>query len=312
MKYRDITVTIPSKDLETASSIADMLDFGGMYVEDYSDLMENEVVRSVGLVDEELLNRDRSTAKLHIYIDEEMDAEECIQYLSEQLSASGIVPTITVSFIDEEDYTTCWKKYYKPTKIGERIVVVPEWESYSVQDGEIPLYLNPGMAFGTGTHETTSMCLEVLQRLVRPEDTVLDIGCGSGILSIGSLLLGASEVLGCDVDEGAVKVSRENAALNRFDGHYEAALGNILDDGGEIALRLKGKRYDIVVANIVADVILMLAGKIGTYLKPNGFFLTSGIIHPRADEVRRALEENGFTVTEMREKKEWVCFVARK
>lgn len=312
MKYRDITVTVPSKDVETASNIADMLDFGGMYVEDYSDLMENEVVRSVGLVDEELLNRDRNIAKLHIYIEEEMDAEECIQYLSERLSASGIVPSIAVTSIDEEDYATCWKKYYKPTKIGKRMVVVPEWESYAVQDGEIPLYLNPGMAFGTGTHETTSMCLEALQDLVCPEAAVLDIGCGSGILSIGSLLLGASEVFGCDVDEGAVKVSKENAELNRFSGSYSAALGNILEEGGELSRRLEGKQYDIVVANIVADVIVMLAKKIGTYLKPNGIFLTSGIIRPRADEVRQALEENGFTVTDVHEKKEWICFVARK
>ena len=178
MHYREIILSISSKDVQTVTDVASVLNFGGLYIEDYTDLMENEIVQQVGLVDEALLQKDPTKAVVHIYIDENSDLEACRAFLEERLSSEKVTYQIEQKTIDEEDYANSWKQYYKPLPIGDRIVVIPEWETYDNKEGRIPLILNPGMAFGSGSHETTSLCIETLQQYVQPGMQVLDVGCG--------------------------------------------------------------------------------------------------------------------------------------
>lgn len=307
MKYNELIINIKSEDGEKASAIASMLDIGGLYLEDYSDMMDCELVKQIGLVDEELLAKDKTQAILHVYLPENINTDEASVYLKERFSSENIEFLISYKSIDEEDYANSWKKYYKPLKIGKKIVVCPIWEDYTTGNGEVLMKIDPGMAFGTGTHETTSLCVEFLQETIRKGDKVLDIGCGSGILSITSLLCGAKEALALDIDPNAVKVAKENASLNSFDGKFEAVCDNILDSESNIRKALKNQKFDTIVANIVADIIIKLTDFISELLAENGTFIVSGIITERENEVIKSLNRNGFKIVEKRDKKGWVC-----
>lgn len=216
---------------------------------------------------------------------------------------------VSVRTLQEEDWAQNWKKYYAPFPVGERLYVVPEWlRGEPVPDGRTPLCLNPGLIFGTGSHGTTRLCLEGVERYVRPGDRVLDLGTGSGILSIAALRLGASAAVGCDIDPKATDVAAENAAYNGIGAEFRVYTGDVLSDE-RLRARLAGQ-YNLVLANIVADVIIPLCGLAGDFLAPGGFFLTSGILDSRAEEVAAALEKNGFTILERRERDGWVGFMA--
>lgn len=216
---------------------------------------------------------------------------------------------VSVRTLQEEDWAQNWKKYYEPFPVGERLYVVPEWlRGEPVPDGRTPLYLNPGLIFGTGSHGTTRLCLEGVERLVRPGDRVLDLGTGSGILAIAALRLGASAAVGCDIDPKAAPVAAENAAYNGIGAEFQVYTGDVLSDR-VLRERLAGG-YRLVLANIVADVIIPLCGVAGEYLAPGGYFLTSGILEARAEEVADALKLNGFTILERRERDGWVSFTA--
>lgn len=306
MKYNEVLIKIKSSDGEAASNIASMLDVGGLYLEDYSDMMDCQLVKSVGIIDDDLLNKDRTRATLHVYLSRDINLAEATEYLKERYTDVGIEYEISLSQIDEDEYATSWKKFYKPFKVGEHIVVVPEWEKYDAKEGEIPLVIDPGMAFGTGSHETTSSCIEAVQKYVKADDTVLDVGCGSGILSISALLMGAKEATGLDVDSIAVEVSKRNAALNTFNGAYYAYKCNILEEEPPVG----SKKFNVVTANIVADIIIMLSGIIGKYIEENGYFIVSGIITERAPEVVAALEKNNFKIIDSKENKGWMMYVA--
>ena len=206
----------------------------------------------------------------------------------------------SLSGVKEEDWATAWKKYYKPVTIGKKLIICPSWEECDPA-GRIMMRLDPGMAFGTGTHETTRLCLEALEDAVSEGLSVLDIGCGSGILSIGALLLGAGSALGVDIDQIAVNSARENAALNGVSDRARFLCGNLAD-------RVDGT-YDIICANIVADIILLLAPGVPRLLKPGGRFIVSGIIGERESEVTDALVRLGFTQHERRGENGWVCLV---
>jgi len=310
MTYREIKVDLASADLQTACDIADMLDLGGMYVEDYSDFEENAVVKQVGLVDEELLKKDKTKAVMHIYLDMETDVEECVAYLSDRFSEKGIRYELSVSVMDDSEYATAWQQYYKPFKVGT-LTVVPEWEEYYPAPDERLLIMNPGVAFGTGMHETTSMCMEALQDTLKGGETVLDVGCGSGVLSATSFLCGARSALALDIDADAVKVAYENVALNYKGDGFSAYCDNILDPESEIRRSLCGKRFDTVVANIVADIIIELSSFISEYIADGGRFIMSGIIAEREADVLAALEKNSFTVEDVCRKNGWVCIIAR-
>ena len=205
--------------------------------------------------------------------------------------------------VDEEDWSNAWKKYYHPVQVGEHLVVCPSWEAYDRKPDEVVLTLNPGMAFGTGTHETTRLCLELLEKYITPQDTVLDVGCGSGILAITAALLGANRIIGCDIDEVAVKVAGENAALN-------GVQDRIAFHQGDLTSQVEGS-FQIICANIVADVIIRLSEDAGRYLAKNGIFITSGIIDTREQDVLNALEQNGFQVIERRTSGGWVALACK-
>ena len=204
--------------------------------------------------------------------------------------------------VDEEDWATAWKKYYFPTRVGERLVVCPSWEDYAPAPGEVVLTMDPGMAFGTGTHDTTRLCMQLLEKYAAPGVKLLDVGTGSGILAVAALLLGADSAVGVDIDEVAVRVAKENAAANGV-GDRAAFLA------GDLADRVDG-RFAVVTANIVADVILRLIPDLGRFLEPGGVFIASGIIDTREADVVSALEGAGYRLADRRESGGWVALAA--
>ncbi len=216
---------------------------------------------------------------------------------------------LTMENVEDADWENNWKAFYKPMEIGERLIVIPDWEEADPH-GRVALRLNPGLIFGTGSHATTRLCLQALERLVQPGMRVLDLGCGSGILSIAALLLGADSAFGCDIDDKAVDVAYENAALNGIGkDRYNVRAGDVLSDK-----RLRadmGAGYDIVVANIVAGVIIALAATVRDLMAPDGYFLCSGIIDDRAAEVKGKLVENGFTVLEENSSEGWYSYLCQ-
>lgn len=314
MEYIEVTLTLPSALSQTAVDIVEMTDIGGIYLEDYSDMMDCELVRQINLVDEALMNKDRDTAILHIYFDKNTNFAEAMEYIEGRLGAEGIPYQISYAKVEDTDWLNGWKKYYHPMSVG-KVTIVPAWqaEEYTPAEKEKVLVIDPGLAFGTGSHETTSSCIEALASYVKDGDSVLDVGCGSGILSIAALLCGAGKALAVDIDPHAARVAKENAALNSFPGGFDAVAGNILEEDADPGLKkvLGDEVYDLVVANIVADVIIPLSARIRRHLKPGGYFITSGILAPRAEEVRAALEQNGFSICETKQKKEWFCFIAK-
>lgn len=219
--------------------------------------------------------------------------------------------SVTVTSLQEEDWSNNWKKYYNPFPVGEKLYVVPEWmRGEEVPEGRIPLYLNPGLIFGTGSHGTTRLVMEGVEKYVHPDDNILDLGTGSGILAIAALKLGAKTAVGCDIDPKASDVARENASYNGIGDEFRVCTGDITSDEA-LKQELAGK-YQLVLANIVADVIIPLSAVAGDYLAEGGVFLTSGIIAHRADDVREALEGNGFTIVERSDRDGWVSYTAKR
>ena len=217
---------------------------------------------------------------------------------------------LSLENLRDEDWENNWKQYYKPMEIGQRLLVIPQWEQ--VDPGQrVPLILDPGLTFGTGSHATTRLCLTALEKTVAQGDRVLDLGCGSGILSIAALRLGASQALAVDIDDKCLDVAYENAALNGIGkDRYTVRVGDVLSDGS-LRRELEGS-YDIVVSNIVADVIIALAPLVPSMLRPGGTFLCSGIIDDRAEEVRAALEAAGWTVLETQSADGWFAYTCRR
>lgn len=302
MKYMEICVNIPVAHLDAGAAICQMVVPYGIQIEDYSDLETAGWELPMDLIDEALLNKDRDAAAIHIYIEEGQNPNEAVSFIKERMEAGGIPYTLSTGAVDEEDYATAWKQYYHPLRVGKRLMVVPQWEkgSFRPAPDDIVITLDPGMAFGTGTHETTRLCMELLEEYVLPGSAMLDVGCGSGILAVTAMLLGAGSALGCDIDPVAVQVAGENAALNEINGH----IGFIVSD---LASGIEGK-FNIICANIVADVVIRLAETVGQYLTPGGVLITSGIIDTRAKDVRLALERQGFSIISEKSEGGWVAF----
>ena len=221
---------------------------------------------------------------------------------------------ISMKNVEEEDWANNWKKYFKPFPVGEKIMVKPSWEELAEPTDKIVLKIDPGHIFGTGTHETTQLCIELIEQYVKQNDSVLDIGCGSGILSIAALLLDAKEAYAVDIDPNAVDIAYENSDRNAIARQrYIVQAGNILEDEA-LHIEYAAKNFDVVVANIVADVIIALSGSIPDYIKPQGIFIASGIILDRLEDVKEALREKGFTLLATKTKRDWaaLCFMAPK
>lgn len=303
MQYNEITLRVPASDVETASAIANLVVPYGLYIEDYSDIEElAPQIAHVDLIEQELLDRDRSHALIHLYIPQAENPSEAVSFLRERFTAANIPHEVSQVSVNEEDWATAWKKYYFPTKVGERLVVVPSWETYEKGQNEVILTMDPGMAFGTGTHDTTRLCMQLLEKCVKAGVSLLDIGTGSGILAVSALLLGAGRAVGVDIDEVAVRVAKENAAANGVSDCSEFI-------AGDLAEKVNGK-FDIITANIVADVIIRLTPDLGRFLAPDGVFIASGIIDARENDVTEALKSVGLTVLDRLASGGWVALLA--
>lgn len=305
MDWTEIKIKVPTAATEEAAAIANMTVSHGIYIEDYSDLEQGAwEIAHIDLIDEELIKSDRNHSIIHIYLSKEVNPTESCEYITERLTALGIEHELCELDISEEEWENNWKQFFKCTEIGERLCVRPSWEEYDNVNGRCVLSIDPGAAFGTGTHATTSMCLEALEQLVAPDMTVLDIGSGSGILSVAAVLLGAKRAVGVDIDPVAVRVAKENAQLNNVSDKTEYVLGDLDEKVTD--------KFDIVVANIVADAIIALSRSAGEHMKKDGYFLCSGIIDLRADEVELALKNQGFSILKKMTNNNWVAFLANK
>ena len=304
MDWLEILITVPVDRLDEAEAIANMSVPYGIYVEDYSDLEEGAwEIAHIDLIDEDLLKKDRSRALIHIYFGEDENLIEAKSYLEERLRAVNMDYEIDTGFIAEESWRDNWKKFFKVTEVGEKLVIRPGWEEYKDNgSGRKVITIDPGAAFGTGTHATTRLCLELLEKHL-DGGSVLDIGTGSGILGIGAALLGADSVIGVDIDETAVRTAKENAEINGVENTAEFITGDLTD-------KISG-RFDVVCANIVADVIIGLSKTVKEFLKDDAVFLCSGIIDMRAEEVEAALQENGFALLDHFVKDNWHAYAVK-
>ena len=309
-KWTEITVTVDTKDIETAGNIANMVVPYGIYIEDYSALEEETMeIAHIDLIEASLLQKDRTKGIIHIYISPEENPAEAVSFLEERLQSAGIAYTLGTDLCAMEDWVNNWKKYFKVLEIGEKITICPIWENAPETD-RIVFKINPGMSFGTGTHHSTKMCIEELEKIIKPGDEVLDIGCGSGILSIVSLLLGAKDAAALDIDPNCIHIAYENAGLNGiYEDKYTVLSGNVLSDDALFA-KISHKKYDVVEANIIADVIIALAPKAKQLVKNGGTFVTSGIIINRTDEVENELEKY-FKIEKIKQSGEWISIVCK-
>lgn len=307
MEWTEVLIEISADDIDTAADIANMAVPYGIYIEDYRTLeQETWEIANINLIDEELLNKDRTKGYIHIYISPDENPSEAVAFLSERFNEAQIKHNINLNKCKNEDWENNWKEFFKPMKIGKKILIRPLWiDDYDNSDNRKVLSIEPGLAFGTGGHDTTRLCMEMCEKYINEGDSVLDTGCGSGILGIASLLLGAKNVVGVDIDELAVKTAKENGEVNGFkEPEFKILHGNLTD-------KVTGK-FDVILANIVADVIIMFSEFVGDFMKESSVFITSGIIAPRETEVRSALLKNGFEITEENRSGDWLCLVCRK
>lgn len=304
--WSEIAVRIKAEDVELAGSIANMVVPYGIYIEDYSSLEEETLaIAHVDLIEESLLKKDRESAIIHIYVNPEENPVEAVAFLRERLSACNIENEIDLKDCKTEDWQNNWKQYFHPMEIGEKLLIRPVWENDYDAKGRRVLNIEPGLAFGTGAHPTTKLCLETLESYIDENSTLLDIGCGSGILSIASLLLGAKSATGVDIDSLAVKTAVENAEKNGF------GADRITIYQGDLSDKVSGK-FSVVVANIVADIIIRFNTQVAQFIEDGGVYITGGIIESRENDVLNSFEENGFEIVERRENNGWLVFVLKK
>lgn len=303
MNWTEIIIAVPVEEIDKAGDIANMVVPYGIYIEDYSNLeQEVEEIANINLIDDDLLAKDRSKGYIHIYISPEENPTEAISFLRERYNSVGIHNDICTEDCKQEDWINNWKKYFKPIKVGEKLLIRPTWEEVDCNEGRTVIHLEPGLAFGTGTHETTRLCLELLEQYVTPDSKLLDVGCGSGILSVASLLLGAKLAVGVDIDEMAVKTAVENAKINNVEDRFNSICGSLTD-------KVSGK-YNIVVANIVADIIITLTSDVKNYMEKDTIYIMSGIIDTRLSDVKAVLV-NDFDIITQKEEKGWVALAVK-
>ena len=305
MRYIEVTVNTPGAEIDArCQEMADM-GAGGFVIEneeDFKDFLEQNH-QYWDYVDDELENQFAGVSRIKCYLTDDEDGLAVLRRIN------AAYDDVTTSYVEDSDWENNWREYYKPIEVGEKLVVVPEWEE-APQDGRLPLRLDPGLIFGTGSHATTRMCLAALEEFSKPGVRVLDLGCGSGILGIGALILGCDSCLGVDIDPKAPDVVMSNAALNGIGADKMTAwAGDIIADA---SLRARiGGGYQLVLANIVADVIIPLSAVVRQFMAPGAVFICSGIIEHRWPETEAALISNGFEILDHKSEEEWHCFACR-
>jgi len=305
MEWTELVIKVSSKDAEMVSDILQMASPAGIYIEDYSDMdAEMENFGPIEIIDEELLNMDRENALVHMYIEPDENPEEAVIFVTERFSAENIEAEIQLKPIKEEDWANNWKQYFKPIEIGKKLVIKPTWESYDNTEGRIILEIDPSMSFGSGQHETTQLCMGFLEGYVDENTQMLDVGTGSGILSVEALLLGAKSVTAVDIDPLSVRVAKENAVLNKVDDKFTVFKADLTNG-------VVGK-YNLITANIVADIIIRLLDDIERIITEDGILIASGIISTREEDVKEALKNIGYEVLETKYERDWVALSAKK
>ncbi|MFC4356095.1 50S ribosomal protein L11 methyltransferase [Chryseomicrobium palamuruense] len=311
MKWMELSVLTTNEAVEPISNILHEAGASGVVIEDSWELEKERVDQFGELYELNPSDFPIAGVRVKAYLATNSFIYETVEEI--KLAISNLqsfeinigAGEVTLHEVDEEDWATAWKQYYHPVKISNRFTIVPTWEDYQpVSTDELIIELDPGMAFGTGTHPTTVMCLQALEKTVKANDTVIDVGTGSGVLSIGAALLGASHVHALDLDEVAVTAAKANVELNKVSDKVFVVKGNLLDSANEPA--------DVVVANILADIILSFTHDAYQMVKSGGTYITSGIIGARKDDVRNGLEEVGFVIEEIMMMEDWVAIIAKK
>jgi len=309
MQWAEVQVMTSSEATDAVSAILERFGATGVVLEDSTDLTRTWEDRYGEIYGLNPADFPESGVRVKAYVsletwDEAMHGqiEQEIRGLTE-LGLDPGVATVSVRIADEEEWANEWKKYYHPVRVTDRLTIKPTWEEYAPTADEIVIELDPGMAFGTGTHPTTNLCLRTLEKVIKPGDTIVDVGCGTAILSIACAKMGAESVLALDLDPVAVEVARENVELNNASDKVTVRANDLL----------KGvdSKYDVVVANILAEIILLMVGQARDVIKPDGTFITSGIIKEKADLVRAELTANGFQIVDTITEEDWVALVAK-
>lgn len=321
MDWIKVSIYTTSEGIEPLSGRLYQLGITGLEIEDekdFKDFLENNK-QYWDYVDDDLIKEKEGETEVIAYVSDNAAGHEMLMAIRntvaelKQLDEDGEFGRLEIEINNmcEEDWANNWKKYFHPLNVGEKILIKPEWEETENPEGRVVFSVNPGMSFGTGSHYTTQLCIENLEKFINNDTKVLDLGCGSGILSIISLLLGAESAFAVDIDPNAVDIAYQNAERNNIDkSKYTVKAGDIITNTA-LQEEIAKDKYDVVVANIVADVIIALAPKAKEYMKDGGVFITSGIIEDRIDDVKEALEKCGFKIESIKQRKDWASIVCR-
>lgn len=306
MKWTQIKVSGNIKDKDEICAVMTMID-QGLMIEDYSDVTEGLNAMYGELLDESIINADKERVSVSVFISEEKNYAEAVTFLRDRFSLLGLDVTTEIIGVDEDDWADAWKQYYKPVKCGEHIVIVPLWEKYDAQPDDVIIKMDPGMAFGTGTHETTRLCLAQMEKHMTKDMTVLDMGTGSGILAIYAAKLGAEKIDAYDIDPVAVKVAKDNFCENGVQDKIFCDVSDLMQNADKTR-----EKYDFVCANIVADIVIRLSECMGDYVKVGGLCAVSGIIETQAERVKKAISEKGFVQIDESKENDWCAFVFKR
>ena len=322
MEWLEVTIKTISPAIDLLGARLTAIGYDSFIIDDSEDFSEflKDNTQYWDYVDEELARKMQNVSQIRLYLPHDAQAPEQIAQLKSELEVFRAqnpdtdLGSLEVSLqnLQEEDWEESWKQYYQPIPIGEKLLIVPQWLSPENPEHRIPVVLDPGMIFGTGAHASTQMCLRALEQTIHGGERVIDLGSGSGILSIAALLLGAQEATGVDIDPKAEDIARENAALNGLTApKFRAVTGNVIGDKAMMESLSEGG-YDVVLANIVADVIIPLSAVVPHFLRPDGVFICSGILNTRLPEVERAIEVAGLTITQREMQEDWCRLTARR
>ena len=303
--WTQVKVTVPLRELDELVAVMSMIN-NNLMIEDYSDIDTNLKTCYGDLIDEKILNANKDIASVSVFIPSDRSYMDDLAYIRQRCGELNLHAEVELVGVNEEDWANSWKAYYKPIKIGEKIVICPAWERYTPAEGEIVIRMDPGMAFGTGTHETTRLVIRLLEKYTKAGQLMLDVGTGTGILAICASRLGADFCRAYDIDPTAVRVARENIK--------DSGLSNVTCDQSDLLkqVSLEDGQYDLVCANIVADIIIRMTPDVGRYMKDDAVLLASGIIAERCDDVVACFEKHGFKIVEKLTDNDWCGLAVMK